>query len=136
MKKLYLDIDGVLLTTKQVRPADYIDEFIDYIITNFDCFWLTTHCKGNANVAIKYLSSFLNKEQIEKISKIKPTNWTTLKTEGIDFESDFIWLDDYPFIAEKNVLELHQCLHKLIVVDLKNGNDLKKIIEKLKNNQF
>lgn len=33
------------------------------------------------------------------------THWTDLKTEAIDLNSDFIWLEDYPFEPEKIVLK-------------------------------
>lgn len=71
---LYLDIDGVLL---------------DY---NTD-----TYAKGDAAPAIEYLSGYFTQEIIEKLKKIKPTYREDLKTEGINFDSNFIWLDDYPF---------------------------------------
>ena len=57
MKKLYLDIDGVLLTTKNTRVADGAVEFIDLALSNFECYWLTTHCKdGNCNQVLKLLA--------------------------------------------------------------------------------
>ena len=97
MKRLYLDIDGVLLTTKQTRPASNVQEFINFVTSNFDCYWLTTHCKGNNQTVLKYLSEYFNKETLKKFETIKATNWTTLKTEAIDFNSDFFWLEDFHF---------------------------------------
>ncbi|MBQ3989453.1 MAG: hypothetical protein II630_01310, partial [Bacteroidales bacterium] len=58
--------------------------------------------------------------------------WTALKTEGIDFESDFIWLDDYPREAEKDVLRQHGCYRSLIQVNLDNKDELFDVIQKLK----
>ncbi|MDR2802386.1 MAG: hypothetical protein LBB31_04120, partial [Prevotellaceae bacterium] len=58
MKKLYVDIDGVLLTSKHVGAADHVAEFIDFTTSHFDCYWLTTHCKGNALTAVNYLSNY------------------------------------------------------------------------------
>jgi hypothetical protein len=128
MIKLYLDIDGVLLTAKQTRPADYSVEFIEFITGNFDCYWLTTHCKGDSNSAISYLSKYFDDKVIEKLKKVKPTNWTTLKTEAIDFSSDFFWLDDYPFQDAIDVLTKHSKNDRLIVVDLKRKEELKRVI--------
>ena len=127
--KLYLDIDGVLVTTKNTQPAAYASEFIDYIITNFDCYWLTTHCKGDSTEALQYLSKYFSQQTIDKLKNIKPTQWDTLKTEAIDLSEEFIWLDDYPFIAEKEILKANNCENRLIIINLNNPNELKKIIE-------
>jgi len=132
-KKIYIDIDGVLLTTKKKSIAEHSVEFINYVVDNFDCYWLTTHCKEDSSSAIKYLSMFFDEQILIKIASIKATNWTTLKTEGIDFSSDFYWVDDCPFNAELKTLEKNNCAEKLIVADLNNYNELKRIINMLRN---
>jgi hypothetical protein len=131
MTKLYIDIDGVLLTTKQAKPANNVITFIDFMTTNFDCYWLTTHCKGNDKTVLAYLKPYFDTSTIDKLKTIKPTNWETLKTEALDFTSDFFWLDDNPFNAEINVLQSHACVDKLIVVDLRNEGELERIVKKL-----
>ena len=68
MIKLYLDIDGVLLHTKNTRVAECAAEFIDYVTTHFDCYWLTTHCKGDATTAQQYLSEYFPAEVMEKLA--------------------------------------------------------------------
>ena len=118
LMKLYLDIDGVLLTAKKPRTADHVIPFIDFITTHFDCYWLTTHCMGDTVTAIKYLTQYLDRNTLDQLRKIKPTSWTTLKTEGIDFSSTFFWLDDAPFQSEINVLSKNSALDQLIIVDL------------------
>src|SRR5690349_1793851 len=95
-KKLYLDIDGVLLTNKHTKVADDSSLFIIYIVDKFDCFWLTTHCKGDAGNAIKYLAGYFDEKTLKVLTEIKATNWTTLKTEAIDFSHEFVWIEDYP----------------------------------------
>lgn len=129
--KLFIDIDGVLLTTKLTKPAEHLTEFIDYILKNFDCYWLTTHCKGDAKPTIDYLAMFLDNDIIHKLKQIKPTNWTTLKTEVFDFSTDFFWLEDYPLQAEIAVLEENNALNSLIIVDLNQNNELKRVIDVL-----
>ncbi len=57
MIKAYLDIDGVLLTRKHNLP-EHIEEFIDFMLSHFDCYWLTTHCRNGENRVINYLSQF------------------------------------------------------------------------------
>lgn len=134
MKKLYLDIDGVLLTPKNTRAADGAIEFIDLALSNFDCYWLTTHSKnGNNDQVLKLLAQYFPEDVIEKLKTVKPTKWDTLKTEGIELRSDFYWLDDYAFEAEKQVLKKNCRLDNLILVDLNNKDELVKKIKFLIN---
>lgn len=100
---IYLDIDGVLLK-KHGGPADNVLEFLKYITENFDCYWLTTHCRNGEDNCIEYLSDKLPKESLQYLEKIKPAYWDMLKTEGIDFSKDFRWFDDYLMKAEEKVL--------------------------------
>jgi hypothetical protein len=95
MTKLYLDIDGVLLTAKHTQAAPGVDEFVEFIIQRFECYWLTTHCKGDSAAALRYLTRFLKLATVEKLRQaVQPTNWDTLKTEAIDLASDFYWLNN------------------------------------------
>ena len=128
MKKLYIDIDGVLLTSKQKRTADNAVLLIDFVTTNYDCYWLTTHCKGDISNPIAYLAKYYDAKTVDILRRIKPTNWSTLKTEAIDFASDFLWLDDYALDAEKKVLSANSSLDKLITVNLNNVDELKNVI--------
>lgn len=132
MKTLYLDIDGVLLTTKQTKASENSEELIEFIIGHFNCYWLTTHCKGNAEHALHYLGKYFNEQTIEKLKIIKATNWDTLKTEAIDFSTDFFWLEDSPFDSEILVLKENLATNQLIHVDLRKTKELLNVIEKLK----
>lgn len=124
--KLYLDIDGVLLTKTHKIPEN-AEYFINFILQYFDCYWLTTHCRQGNNHSVKYLSNFYSKNLIHKLSLVKDNDWLTLKTEGIDLENDFVWLEDYPLEAEKRVLEKHKKTNSLILVNLKNNTELLRI---------
>ena len=124
---LYIDIDGVLLTKKLEVPKNGI-ELLEYCVNNFNCYWLTTHCRHNENNAVKYLLQFYPKEVEGLLKQIKPTNWNSLKTEGIDFTKPFCWLEDYPMQAEISILEKQQAMDSLIKVDLSNPNELKTVI--------
>ena len=103
--KIYLDIDGVLLDYDNGGVADGAVELIEYVTKEFDCYWLTTHCKGDPMTAVRYFQEYFPNDTMEILKKVKATDWTDMKTEGIDFDSNFIWLDDYPFQAEMAVLE-------------------------------
>jgi hypothetical protein len=127
-KRLYLDVDGVLLTLKQTKPANHSIAFIEFITKTFECYWLTTHCKGDAHNAIRYLTPYFDEQTLQLLNQVKPTNWDTLKTEAIDFSHDFFWIEDYPFNAEKEVLAKYGRLENLILVDLNNKDELKRIV--------
>jgi len=127
--KIYLDIDGVLLTTKKTQKAENSDLFVDFLISNFDCYWLTTHCKGDAKTAVNYLSRYFEDKTIKLLKQVKPTNWHTLKTEAIDFESDFFWLEDNPMHAEISILKNKAKLHSLVVVNLHEKDELVRIVK-------
>lgn len=128
--KAYLDIDGVILANdKQV--ANHADEFIKYLVSNYDVYWLTTHCSRDENYTIELLSSFFDSEMVETIKKIKTLNWDVLKTEAIDFDSDFLWFDDEVFEEEKRILRLNDKYDSWVEIDLsKNPDQLKDLINK------
>ena len=136
MKKLYIDIDGVLLTANNTQRPQHAVEFIDYITSTFECYWLTSHCKeGNSTYLLQYISSYYNDDIIEKLKKIKPTSWLTAKTEAIDFDSDFYWLDDFVFEFEKKVLIEYHKFERWIKVNLSQENELKRIKDLLVEKQ-
>ncbi len=125
--KIYLDVDGVLLTSKHTRVADFANEFILFVVANFDCYWLTTHCKGDIKTVIRYLSSYFSQDIIQKLLSIKPTDWTTLKTEAIDYNSNYLWLEDNPFQSEIEILKSKSQEERLIKVDLNRSDELERI---------
>jgi len=125
---IYLDIDGVILANDK-QPAKYVKEFLKYVTDNYTTYWLTTHCRDEENYVIPLLSRFLDKETIETAKKIKPTNWSMSKTEGIDFSKPFLWFDDYIFDFEKQDLIKHGSLESWIEVDLsKNVEQLQDFV--------
>jgi hypothetical protein len=132
MKKLYLDIDGVLLSSWHPQVAPGAVQLIDYVTQHFDCYWLTSYCKGDARYAMRLLSEYFDEATMEKLAGVKATNWRGQKTDAIDFESDFYWLDDNPTFTAEHELKLYDRLDRLIVVDLRRENELKRIVELLK----
>ena len=130
--KIYLDIDGVLLDYDNGGVADGAIELIEYVTKEFDCYWLTTHCKGDPMTAVRYLQEYFPDDIVELFKKVKATDWTDLKTEGIDFDCNFIWLDDYPFQAELEVLNNFGASESLLKVNLKNEGELSRILSYLK----
>ncbi|MDZ7611658.1 MAG: hypothetical protein U5L10_02750 [Candidatus Moranbacteria bacterium] len=122
---LYLDIDGVLLD-KNNNPANHLEEFLAYATENFDCHWLTTHCKGDAAFAVERFREVGSARILELVKKIKPTDWERFKTDAIDFNKPFIWLDDYPGLKEEQTLEEKSYRKNLIKIDLKSNPDILK----------
>lgn len=131
MANIYLDIDGVLLHKDGSMPEG-LDIFVDHITSKHTCYWLTTHCKGDKETALRYLARHLPLELINKLRAVRPTMWDTLKTEGIDLRSEFFWLEDSPLTAEKKRLEEAGKLDRLVVVDLNSSQELAKVWEKVR----
>jgi len=127
-KNLYLGIDGVILT-KGVLPALHLDRFLKYILVNFSVSWLSSRCRGNSEGTVKYLSQFIMPDTVILIKGIKPTNFHLDKTEAIDFNEEFFWLDGPLFDSEKNTLKEHNDYDSWIELDLiKNPNQLLHLI--------
>lgn len=132
-RKLYLDVDGVLLQ-KDGQPANHLDDFLGFALFFFECYWLTTHCKGDNAQVLECLRGKVSAKTFLLLKLIHPTHWQAYKTEAIDFSSDFLWLDDYLLLAEKQILEKNNCLGKYIKMDLlANPNQLQEIREQLRD---
>ena len=126
---IYLDIDGVLLANDQYA-ANYVHEFLKYVTKNYQTYWLTTHCKGDASYTVNHLARIFPQETIALLDGIKATNWDLAKTEAIDFSQPFLWFDDDLFDFEREVLVRHSALENWIEVDLtKNENMLKAFLD-------
>lgn len=58
--------------------------------------------------------------------------WGALKTDAIDFSSEFIWLDDYIMNAELSVLKEKDWIDSVYKVDLEEEN-LLDVLETIKS---
>jgi len=132
---IYLDIDGVLTydsLEKFGQAANGAMEFLRAITNKYDCYWLTTHCRGGENHATEHLSKKLPAEALPYLNLIKPTDWSTWKTEAIDFSHDFRWIEDGVYGPELEALRKHNCEDKLIKINLREKPDqLKDILSQL-----
>ena len=63
-------------------------------------------------------------------------DWKTLKTEAIDFSSDFFWLEDNPFQSEIKILYDNFHFDKLIIIDLNKPTELQRVQQILMNSQI
>lgn len=123
--KVYLDIDGTMihedLTENCGKPAEGLLEFLEALRPH-KTYWLTTHCPdGNPERAREIMKRVVPEEYYSDIDRIKPTEWRDLKTNALDFNSDFIWFDDCIFDAEWKVLEKCSENQSVVQVDLRNN---------------
>lgn len=51
--RLVLDVDGVLLIAGPA-PAPFAREYLEFAVERFDCTWLTTRCRGDAEPVVTY----------------------------------------------------------------------------------
>ena len=132
---IYLDIDGVLLDTKS--PEKDVTKLFQYILKHYPetTHWLTTHCKDGENRSIEWLRQNDFPEQIvmELEVKVKPTDWKMLKTEAIDLEQPFLWLDDAPFESERLALKKYGVQDSLIIMNKKDPKSAKKALKDIKD---
>ncbi|MDW3196977.1 MAG: hypothetical protein R8G66_31660 [Cytophagales bacterium] len=126
-----MDIDGVLLTKDMKAPAG-ASELIAFVSKNFNCLWLTTHCRTGANRAIEYLSQYYYDRDLSLLKSFSGADWIDSKTEAINWDKPFVWLEDYPFQFEIEQLKTHDCYDSLIKVNLDRQNEISNIVRKLK----
>ncbi|MCP2040326.1 hypothetical protein L1281_000908 [Neisseria sp. HSC-16F19] len=109
--KIYFDIDGVLRYC--ASPSADVAALLRYCLDTYPgaLYWLTTHCRGGVNAAERALTGVLADDlRAEVMAIFRPTDWNVLKTDAIDFNSRFIWLDDSLLYAEQAVLQQHHAV--------------------------
>jgi hypothetical protein len=127
---IYLDVDGVILD-KYLRPAKCLHEFVEYVTSNHTCYWATTHVTdGETEHLFRVLTrQEVPEETLKLLKKVKGTSWNMLKTEVIDFDSDFLWFEDMPTTGEREQLKKHGKEDSLVWVDREAGDGLCQWIE-------
>jgi len=123
--KIYLDIDGTMihedLTENYGKVAAGLEDFI-IALRPYDTHWLTTHCTtGDPANAVRIMKAVLPESLHSDIDRIKGTVWTDMKTEALDWESDFIWFDNDIFAAEWKALEQCKDNQSVVQVDLRTN---------------
>jgi hypothetical protein len=105
MRRIYLDVDGVLLGDSGGNAvlARHASAFIEYILDRFDVYWLTTHCQGDADAVLTYLTPYTPPDLIRKLEAVRPTRFQVMKTEAL--AGDFYWLEDSPLAIEVSDLQ-------------------------------
>jgi len=97
-----IDIDGVLLgkavETGEPALAEHAADYLEICLVHFDCYWLTTHCRGSIDTVIDYLAPYADSGFLALAERTRPTDFKTFKTEALF--GDFIWVDDQPTAYE------------------------------------
>ena len=136
---IYLDIDQTLISGPE--PAPHLEEFLKYVTNHHNCYWLTLRDKGDigesssgrTHAAIQ-MTFYVSKDKWEYLDKIKTAKWNAWRTEGINWEEDFIWLSDYIFPEEMKVLKAKGVYDSWFPINSsKNPNVLMDVINGLKN---
>jgi hypothetical protein len=117
---LFIDVDGVILgkinpSSHKISLAYCADDFFNFAIEHFKCYWLTTHCKGDTKDVLDYLSQYTTHQLMERLSVIKPTNFSTLKTEALF--GNYLWIDDSPLHSEIQALKRNNNFHRWLKVN-------------------
>ena len=122
----------MFLDTKEYKQMPKLKEFLDTVfeMTNGEVYWLSTHTKHGENDIALYHLEDIEPQILEMAKKIKNTKWNTLKTEGIDLKSSFLWFDNVVFQSEYRVLESYGKENRLIKVE----NNLDEMIDYLVEN--
>ena len=137
---LFLDIDGVLLAriSDPAQPglalAPHAEKFLEFALSNFDCRWLSTHCRdGDTAHLLAYLRPYCTDAIFDLIQQVKPTTWKTLKTEVLDPDDDWRWLDDSPLAFEIQGLKNRGLSDRWIEVNTnKRPDDLLQAMDRLR----
>lgn len=133
---LFIDVDAVLLGKK--NPSDVhqtlasgCEDFIDYALNNFECYWLTSHCRGSTEPVLNYLQPYTTPSLRSKLEQINATNYKTFKTEAL--HGDFLWIDDSPTAYEIDYLDKRDWLNRWLQVNTRQDfHGLEKLLLFLK----
>ena len=116
-KVLYLDIDGVLQYAKnnQWTPRLEAEDFLQWVVRNFQCRWLTNWRDPNQTVPQQLGITVPN--GIIEVHWRKAGPSYPFKASAIRDEEDWVWLEDEPSEFDLAELKRRGRLDRLIVVD-------------------
>lgn len=141
--KFFLDVEGTLVLHARSgndlipRPADGLEQFLDWVLAVADCDWLTGMDRSGGHEGI--LRAFRNtlgprryRELQPLLLSIRPTFWGRSKLEAIDLGSrDWLWNDDAHGEAEMILLKALSLQDRAIPC---RRNGLQKVREIIKTN--
>jgi hypothetical protein len=83
---------------RDVAPARYAEEFIDFTLANFELYWLVTHSQGTAQPELDRLDPCAPTALRRKLARVEPARFQIEKTEALT--GDFYWLGAKPLQIE------------------------------------
>lgn len=124
---LFLDIDGVLLRRRHAGDFDAFElapgclEFLEWATSRFECRWLSMRCRkgwsDGSRRAFRLAGAPVDDDpHWSVLNLIEPAVWSVNKTEAIDPESDFWWVDDDVSGPDREWLRLHNREDRLVIV--------------------
>lgn len=131
---IYIDIDGTLIHKDTRRLANGLKSMLGYLVETHKLYWLTSHCRGHVEHLNYYLDVHIQDIEVRQLLySVEPTNWDALKTDAINFNSPFLWLDDFLLEAERRVLAKNFAHYSWVKTDLKsNPNSLIDVLDLIK----
>ncbi len=133
---IYLDIDGVILANDKQKAIGAQELLLWLLVSDYyDVYWLSTHVKGSTGWVLNYLRDFFEPHILYRLRDIKPTNWKTAKTDGINFKRPFFWFDDELYPDERKELIRRDAIDCFIPINLsKDPKQLEAILHMLQQN--
>jgi hypothetical protein len=121
--RIYLDVDGVILgeSAGRVVLARHACKFVEFLLAQYDVYWLTTHCRGDSQAVLDYLGRYAPADFVARLTPIKPTCYEVLKTDALC--GDFYWLDDSPLQVELAELRRREQFDRWIEVNTRQRPD-------------
>lgn len=140
--KLYLDIEGTLVVHARhggdllPRPADHLEEFLEWALAVADCHWLSgvDRTGGHEGVLRAFRSTLgpLRYGELQPmLLAIRPTFWSRSKLEAIDLGGDepWFWVDDHHGEAELIILKSLGLQDRAINCGYNGLREVREIIE-------
>jgi hypothetical protein len=134
--RLYLDVDGTLLRRGgharlkgEMAPAEHLKDFLEWVTRAFDCVWLTSRNRSGGHGGIREVFRQAygpghDADAVDQlVTAIRPSVWATCKAEAIDFDEDFLWLDDAPEEPSLDLLQEHGAMDRWIAISVDRKPD-------------
>jgi len=139
MGVIYLDVDGVCNYLHKDSNGFFMELVLEmkqkleaFFQAGHRIKWLTCHTTHDVEIDNVYYVGFCSVGQLQELmglkyhdSRFKYINWQKLsgglKTSGIDFCENFVWLEDGILPQEKEVLKECKCLDRYFEVDERKG---------------
>lgn len=130
-KRLYLGVEGFLIhrldkgdgPERMFAMTAHGLDFLSWATEQFDCYWMTSLDQHGGDLRIRRalaLSLGYRKLPIEfdlLFEYVRPTYWEDSMIEGIDCDSDFVWVTSKVDEKSENVLVRRELVDRLIFSD-------------------